>query len=111
MKKNIANFVGPLMGCLLIVSTLQAGCGKSSAPQASAPASEHPASPTAASDADMANVLAELSQAVRKYSVEKRQVPATLGEVAAAGYIQNVPQPPPGKSFAIDQKNVKVILK
>jgi hypothetical protein len=31
-------------------------------------------------------------------------VPKTLEELVAAGYLSQVPQPPPGKRFAIDKK-------
>ena len=63
------------------------------------------------SEAGLAGVLAELTQALRKFSVEKRQVPASLNELVGAGYIKNLPQPPSGKSFAIDSKNLQVIVK
>ena len=87
------------------------GCGKSSSPPATAPATTNAGAPAATPEADLTAILAELTQALRKFSVEKRQVPASLNELAAAGYIKNLPQPPPGKSFAIDAKNVQVIVK
>jgi hypothetical protein len=59
----------------------------------------------------MTAVLEELTQALRKYSAERRRVPASLNELVAAGYIQNLPPPPAGQAFAIDAKNVRVILK
>jgi hypothetical protein len=97
--------------CLFTVFVLSAGCGKSAPREAAGPGGEQTGSRMAPADGEVEKVLADLTFAVRKYSVEKRQVPASLTEVAAAGYIQNVPQPPPGKSFAIDQKNVRVFLK
>lgn len=59
----------------------------------------------------MTAVLAELTHGLRTYSVEKRKVPTSLNEVVAAGYIKNLPSPPAGKSFAIDSKNLRVILR
>lgn len=96
-----------LLGLIALGSACNKPPSLDSAPAASeqAPAQAGPAA------ADMTATLAELTQALRKYSVEQRKVPASLSEVAAAGYIQKMPQPPPGKTFAIDQKNVKVVLK
>ena len=48
--------------------------------------------------ADMESALRELTQAVRKYSVERKQVPKTFSEVLAAGYVQHLPTAPPGSS-------------
>ena len=93
------------------VSFLWLGCGKSASPPGAAPAATNAGSSAVAPEADLANVLTELTQALRKFSVEKRQVPTSLNEVVAAGYIQNMPQPPPGKTFGIDSKNLTVIVK
>src|ERR1051326_4704191 len=104
----------PMRGLMISVvgGFLLAGCG----PRASAPASQ--ALPqatenttTTVAEPDLSNVLAELTQTLRRYSAEKRQVPASLDVLVAAGYIQQVPQAPAGKSFAVDQKNVRVVLK
>jgi hypothetical protein len=59
--------------------------------------------------AQLAAVLAELTQVVRKYSVEQRQVPKSFDELVAAGYLARVPQAPTGKHFAIN-KNLQVYL-
>jgi hypothetical protein len=48
---------------------------------------------------------------LRKFSAEQRRVPASLDELVAAGYLQNVPSLPSGKEFGIDPKNLQVILK
>ena len=61
-------------------------------------------------NADTAVVLSQLTQALRKYSFEHRHVPKTLSEVIAAGYVTTVPQPPPGKQFAVDVKKNEVVL-
>jgi hypothetical protein len=101
--------------CLLVV----AGCGKNDPPVAASstsstpetlrtepPPAPAPATPAASagSQADISAVLAELTQAVRKYGVEKQRVPASLDEVVSAGYLQTVPSAPAGKRFAIDRK-------
>ena len=54
--------------------------------------------------------LAELTQALRKYSFEKQRVPKTFGEIVAAGYVKDLPPAPPGKKFAVDPKTVQVVL-
>lgn len=59
---------------------------------------------------DMTAILAQLTQAVRRYGAEKQRVPASLNEVLGAGYVSGAPQAPPGKKFAIDPKRLEVIL-
>ena len=66
--------------------------------------------PVAALGADATALLAQLTQAVRKYGAEKQRVPASLNEVVSAGYVRAMPQPPPGKKFAINPKRMEVIL-
>jgi hypothetical protein len=58
----------------------------------------------------MEKTLADLTQALRKYSFERRQMPRSFSEVIAAGYVQPVPQAPPGKKFEIDPKTKRVAL-
>jgi len=60
---------------------------------------------------DVSAVLAELTQALRRCSAEKREVPASLEALVSGGYIPQVPQAPAGKAFVVDRKNVRVILK
>src|SRR2546421_12992256 len=55
-------------------------------------------------DAQMAAILGELTQAVRKYSVERRSVPKTLEELVARGYLTRAPQAPAGKEFVINKE-------
>lgn len=93
------------------IFSLGIGCSKNSSPTATTPAATNAAVPAVNPEANLANVLAELTQALRKYSVEQRKVPASLNDLIAAGYIKNPPQPPPGKNFGIDIKNLKVIVK
>jgi hypothetical protein len=59
---------------------------------------------------DTSAVLAQLTQAVRRYGAEKQKVPTSLNEVLGAGYVQGTPQPPAGKKFAIDPKRLEVML-
>ncbi len=59
---------------------------------------------------DATAALGVLTQAVRKFSAERRRVPANLDELIRAGYIQNVPQPPAGKKFLLDTKRLEVTL-
>ncbi|PYI84468.1 MAG: hypothetical protein DME26_13230 [Verrucomicrobia bacterium] len=62
-----------------------------------------------AEEAQIAAVLNELTQAVRKYGVEQRRVPKTLEELVAKGYLSRVPEAPAGKKFAIN-KDLQVYL-
>src|SRR4051812_5188261 len=71
-----------------------------SAPAAAGPVVQTPA--VAHPGSDISAVLAQLTQAVRRYGAEKQKVPASLNEVLGAGYVQGTPQPPAGKKFAID---------
>lgn len=59
---------------------------------------------------DSAAVLAALTQAVRKYSFERRTMPKTFAEVVTAGYVRNVPPAPAGKKYEFDPKKSEVIL-
>jgi hypothetical protein len=96
-----------LTACLL---SLLIGCGKPPATAPSAAASQTNAPATAATDeAQLAAVLGELTQAVRKFGVEQRRAPKTLEEVAAAGYLSRIPEAPSGKKFAIS-KELQVYL-
>jgi hypothetical protein len=57
----------------------------------------------------VAAMLAELTQVVRKYGAEKQRVPKDLNEIVAAGYLPSVPSAPAGKKFAIN-KQMEVYL-
>ena len=61
-------------------------------------------------NADMNAVLSQLTQAVRKYSFERRRMPKTLDEVVAAGYVSAMPKPPAGQRFTLEPKTVEVVL-
>jgi hypothetical protein len=111
-----------IMACLL--ATL-VGCGQQ---KASSPSSAQPtadgvvpktelsvakpqvdATEAASNEAQIAAVLNELTQAVRKCAVEQRRAPKNLEELVANGYLSRVPPAPAGKKYAID-KNLHVYL-
>ena len=103
---------------------LIAGCGKKTGSSSPTPATQsaEPDSvvqPQAAKatpvsvqpvQGDTGQMLDQLTQVLRKFSVENRRVPATLDEVVAAGYLKEIPPPPAGKKFAIEPRKVQVIL-
>ena len=108
---------------LILASTmvvLLTGCGRHSGttPSAPAPAAESGQSAADApalvrsevAGAELAAALGQLTQALRKYSFEHRRLPKTFNEVVAAGYVNNMPQAPPGKKFEIEPKTVQVVL-
>jgi len=78
-----------------------------------------PPSETASPDAveinsgtDQSQILVQLTMQLRRYCIEHHQLPASLNDLVTAGYVQNIPPPPPGKRFAIDPdpKILKVIV-
>lgn len=95
------------IGLLLLNGT---GCRKSPVSAAKEPLPPAASQTEGATDtAPMRALLAELTQAVRKYAVEQQRAPKSIDEVVAAGYLSNQPTPPVGKKFAID-KNLQVYL-
>ncbi len=78
-------------------------------PRASTPAATQQIAPPAAT-ADNTTDLTTLTQALRRYSMERRKVPADLNEVIAAGYLKGMPAAPAGKKFGINTKRLEVIL-
>ena len=86
-----------------------------SATEQTPPSSAQPVAPPTAVQpvavpADTSAALGVLTQAVRKYSAERRQVPKSLNEVVNAGYLQNLPAAPAGKKFVLDTKRLEVTL-
>jgi hypothetical protein len=62
------------------------------------------------SSVDSTEALAQLTQALRKFSAENRRVPTTFEEFLGPGYQASLPKAPPGKKYAINPKRVEVIL-
>ncbi len=98
---------------LVLTITLSLGCGKQRAPapktQPGAGTASEESAGAASSDAQLATLLGELTQVVRKYSVEQRAVPQSFDDLVAKGYLPAAPQAPAGKRFAIN-KNLQVYL-
>src|SRR5436190_17148101 len=96
---------------------LAAGCHKHDAQPASADqtvpsiagSSNNSAATINAKQTDIGPLLAELTQAVRRYGLEQREVPKSLQDLVAKGYLPSVPEAPSGKRFAIN-KNLEVYL-
>ena len=57
-----------------------------------------------------AAILEQLTQAVRKYGMEKQRVPKSLDELVAAGYLTQLPEAPAGKKFVLDARTMDVTL-
>lgn len=99
----------------MCVSLLGTACNREKNAPATSVKETHPAdqqsTPTVAQPTgDSTAALNALTQVLRKYSFEKRRVPATVEELLAAGYVQSLPPPPAGKKFVIDAKRVVVEL-
>lgn len=105
--------VPPFLPAALIGVLVLTGCGKrepSSSPSggAAVPAEATPA--IQAGGADLTPILAELTQAVRKFSFEKQHRPASLEELVSAGYLGSLPQLADGRRFSIDPKSMQVVV-
>ena len=92
-----------------------AACSDAPAPDpadagATPPAAAEPAAPAGNAEADLAPLLDQLTQTLRKYSAEKQRVPDSLDELVATGYLPSLPQAPAGKKFVINPQRVEVIL-
>jgi membrane-bound lytic murein transglycosylase B len=94
----------------LALALLAGGCKPKS--NEAPPVAETPAVSESAPavEADLSPLLAELTQAVRKYGFEKQKVPASLEELVAAGYLSAKPAAPAGKKFSIDPKTMQVVV-
>jgi predicted small lipoprotein YifL len=110
--------------CMLIISL--AGCGKKPPAESSpasasvtpvaeaggAPAQSSPRAvqPVVIQATDANAALPELTQSLRKFALEQKRLPKTFSEIVSAGYVQNLPTPPPGKKFEVDSKGARVVL-
>lgn len=55
-------------------------------------------------------ILTQLTEAASRYWLTKGQIPGTLDEVVAAGFLKSVPTPPAGQRFVIDPRTAHVEL-
>ena len=94
--------------CFVLVAGVLffAGCEKKPVAQTAQP----PAKAPAVAQPDLSATLGQLTQVLRKYSFEHRRVPASFGELVAAGKLGPIPAAPPGKKFTIDPKAMQVVL-
>jgi hypothetical protein len=51
-----------------------------------------------------------LTVILRRFTVERQQVPKDFAELVAMNYLEAVPQPPDGHKYVIDRKRVEVRL-
>jgi hypothetical protein len=93
--------VSLVMAALISVGTT--GCKKSAPPKSEAITA-------ASADANTAAALNQLTQALRKFSAERKTTPASVDELAASGYVKQMPQAPAGKKFAINGRVMEVVL-
>jgi len=80
---------------------LATGCGKKD---------ENKSAPMPGVSAEVQTTLTQLTDAARKYNLEKRQPPMSLQDVVAAGYLKEIPAAPPGKRFVLNPRQVVVTL-
>ncbi len=117
-------FPRPSMAVLCLVLGLtacnrpenQAPAADTDAPTAPAAGNAAPATPTvpdgpAIAEADVSAILEEMTQALRKFSFEKKRLPGSIDELVTAGYLGAKPTAPGGKLFTIDPKESRVVLK
>ena len=104
------------MGCGNKAVPVQTAASPDTNATASAPAVAEPApvlnpivvpQPTTADDS---RILGALTQALRQFAVEHKRMPQDFSEIVRAGYVKDLPPPPPGKEFAIDAKTTRVVL-
>lgn len=79
----------------------------------SAPRTSTPAAPAGADEVARflnSSEFADLTKAYQVFYYQKKRHTTDLQELVQARYLRAVPPPPPGKSYAIDQKALKVIL-
>ena len=101
VRPKFRNFITIAGGWLLAGSLLLgvSGCKKADT-----------AAPQSAESAEVTAALTELTQALRKYALEKHALPKTFAELVSAGYVKNPPTAPAGKKFEIDPKTARIVL-
>ena len=52
----------------------------------------------------------QLTRMLRRFAVERQQVPKDLAELVASNYLDSIPKPPAGLKYVIDRKRVEVRL-
>lgn len=92
------------VACLLAVAVSLVACGKSPSPPVP--------TPTAVADPADAREMTidEMTAALEAWFTSRGSAPKNLEEMVKAGFIKKLPTPPAGKEFAIDAKNLKVVL-
>ena len=122
--RHMKNIIRIYLNCLMTAGLVYAstGCGKKDAAVQTAPTTTSttsstspaptPVAHTAPPAAPVANTadLETLTQALRRYSMERRKVPTDLNEVMAAGYLKGMPAAPVGNKFGINTKRLEVVL-
>lgn len=105
---NSPRTFGPILCAVFL-----AACSRKSEPAPATPATaaNEPSAAPADTSADLGPLLAELTQAVRKYGFEKQKVPASLEELVTAGYLPAMPSAPVGRRFTVDPKTMTVSLR
>ena len=62
------------------------------------------------SNSDAAVACNQLTEALRKYALARKHMPASVDELVQAGYVRGVPAPPAGKQYALDLAHSAVVL-
>ena len=67
--------------------------------------------PAAPDDSSLKNpVHKELTSAVHLYNMDNRRMPQDFNTLVKEKYIKAMPQPPPGKRFALDRRRMQVVI-
>jgi len=95
---------------LAVLLAVGASCTRKPEPAPSAlELATNPATESGIASVDPAQ-LSAMTQAVRKFGVEQRRIPASLQELADKGYLGQIPNAPPGKKFTINKKLEVVVV-
>lgn len=90
------------------------GCRRKpdTAPQPSAASESLPDRlPTAANDSSLRlPIHQELTDAVHLYNTDHRKLPPDFETLVKEKYLKAMPNPPPGKRFALDRNRLQVVI-